>query len=234
MELKPAPLIFLFLCLIGFAASAKEIRTNEVTMANAPDWLKQTRVEKVTDRIQQKLEWTIRRINVIWYATPEAFAKAHPLGPQAIAVTINSNGASTVHLGPIIDAQNFDEVFAHELVHVIVNQKYKSSIPKWLEEGLANHIAKHGKVDYAWLLAHDTGDDVHNLAHPFSGSAKGISYRYKASQALAEMLNKKCDLENLIRLSVQRNMEDYIKTYCEIPDLNAAFKKWIKKQAGAN
>jgi hypothetical protein len=58
-----------------------------------------------------------------------------------------------------------------------------------------------------------------------------VLYRYKASQAFAEMLAGKCDLQNLIRLSVERKMEDYMATYCEIKDLNQAFRDWVKKKA---
>ncbi len=219
--------------LIGFSnfAQAKEIRTNEVTMPNAPEWLQQTRVEKVTDRIQNKLEWSTRRVVVHWYSTPEDFDRAHGMGPLAAAVTKQSGGVTTVHMGPTVTTKNFDEIFGHELVHVIINQKYKDAIPKWLEEGLANHLAMRGKVDYKWLASQPYPEDVRELAHPFKGSFALISYRYKASQALAEMLAKKCDLENLIRLSVQRKMEDYIVTYCEIKDLNVAFKDWVKKKA---
>lgn len=226
------PIALSILCLIAFQETgAKEITTNEVVIQDAPNWLTQTRVEKVTDRIQQKLEWTTRKVKVRFYDSPESYAKAQSLGPKAVAVTINANGTSTVHFGPKVTDELFDEIFAHELVHVIIFQKYKDAIPKWLEEGLANHLAKRGRVDYRWLAKQPYPSDVKQLAHPFSGSSDGISYRYKASQAVAEMLNKKCDLENLIRLSVQRKMENYIETYCEIKDLNMAFKDWVKKQS---
>jgi hypothetical protein len=142
-----------------------------------------------------------------------------------------ANGTASVHLGPDVNDKNFDDVFGHEMVHVIVFQKYKDSIPKWLEEGLANHLAKRGNVDYKWLAKQPFPDDVREMAHPFKGSAALISYRYMASQAFAEMLQKKCELENLIRLSVQRKMEDYMRTYCEIKDLNVAFRDWVKKKA---
>ena len=224
-------LVPFLLVLAGPWAQAKQIQTNAVTMAEAPEWLKTPRVEKVTDRIQQKLEWTIRRIDVRWYTKSEDYERAHRLGPLATAVTVHSNGISVVHMGPRVDTENFDEVFGHELVHVIINQKYKDSIPKWLEEGLANHIASRGKVDYKWLAKQPFPNDVKELAHPFSGTISGISYRYKASQAFAEMLAKRCDLYNLIRLSVQRKMEDYMVTYCEIKDLNAAFRDWVKKKS---
>lgn len=228
-------LIGLVLSMMGLAEAAPtktvRLQTNEVTMENAPSWLTQTRVESVASRISNKLEWSIRRVPVKWYYNIDDFDKAHSLGPFAMAVTVMQGDRITIHLGPSVTAAEFDETFGHELVHVIVAQKYKSAIPKWLEEGLANHIAKHQKIDYKWLLRQAFPPDVRELAHPMRGTAGGIRYRYKASQALAEMLDKKCDLENLVRLSVQRNMEDYIKTYCEISDLNAAFKAWVKQQA---
>lgn len=214
-------------CISSTPALAKEIKTNEVHILNAPKWLKQTRVEKVTARIQHKLEWTTRRVVVHFHSKLEDFVKVHSLGPFAVAVTITGKGNGTIHLGPNVNEQTFDAVFGHELVHVIVAQKYKDAIPKWLEEGLANHLANRGKVDYKWLAQRAFPADVRELAHPFKGSADGVSYRYKASQALAEMLAQKCELENLLRLSVQRKMENYIKSFCGIKDLNQAFKDWV-------
>ena len=196
-------------------------------MSGTPDWLNATHIEKITARIQQKLEWSIRRVNVSWHSTADSFQKAHSLGPQALAVTTREKNVTTIHLGPKVTKENFDEVFAHELVHVIVYQKYKSAIPTWLEEGLANHFANQKKVDYQWLAKQPFPNDVRELAHPFSGTAEGVVYRYKASQAFAEMLDKKCNLENLLRLSVQRKMEDYMNTYCRIKDLNEAFRAWV-------
>lgn len=225
-------LLFQLILIFAVSAEAKEIKTNEVTMANAPVWLTPTRVEAVTARIANKLEWTIRRVPVWWHQNTTSFEKAHSLGPSAMAVTVATKEGAVIHLGPLVTNAEFDETFGHELVHVVILQKYRGAIPKWLEEGLANHLAKHVKIDYAWLAKQPFPKDVRELAHPMLGSASGIRYRYKASQALAEMLDKKCDLENLVRLSVKRNMEDYIKTYCEISDLNAAFRSWVMKQAG--
>lgn len=224
---------FFFVFVIGVSpfANAKSLKTNEINMPNAPDWLTQTRVEKVTGKIQNKLEWATRRVTVNIYRDDAGFEKAQSLGPLALALTKTENGVTTVHLGPRVTNANFDEVFGHELVHVIIVQKYKDAIPKWLEEGLANHLAARGKVDYHWLARQPFPAEITELAHPFKGSAASISYRYKASQALAEMLQKKCELENLIRLSVRREMEKYIKTYCGIQDLNAAFKEWVNTQA---
>ena len=219
------------LSFLNLEAHAKTINTNETKIENAPSWLNATQVEKVTARIQNKLEWTTRKIQVTWYSDAESFGKAQSLGPQAIAVTRITNGQAAVLMGPKVNQTNFASVFGHELVHVIIAQKYKTSIPKWLEEGLANHLSKVEKVNYQWLANQPFPQDVRELAHPFSGSTDGISYRYKASQAFAEMLDKKCDLDNLIRLSVERKLEDYIKRTCEIKDLNQAFQDWVKKKA---
>lgn len=231
-------LIFLVSFLFGSNfALAKDIQTNAVLFKDAPDWLKRSRADKIIDRIQTKLEWSIRRITANWYQNQNSFEKAHAFGPLARAVTKTAGTTASLHFGPSVNTQNFDQVFAHELVHVIIHQKYKGSIPKWLEEGLANHLARKSKVNYQWLAKQDFPQDVRDLADPFSASShlpkspKDVRYRYMASQAFAEMLEKKCDLENLIRLSVQRKMENYMRTYCEIQDLNQAFRDWIKSQA---
>ncbi|MBX3022547.1 MAG: hypothetical protein KF799_12815 [Bdellovibrionales bacterium] len=220
--------VFLLLLRVEFAC-AHEIQTNAVHMADAPDWLKRTRVEKIIDRIQTQLEWSIRRIEVTWYKDATTFQKAHGLGPMAMAVA--RKGDNTIHLGPLVNAQNFDQVFGHELVHIILGQKYKDAVPKWLEEGLANHLGKYGKVDYAWLARQPFPEDVRKLTHPYSGAASRVHYHYVASQALLEMIAKKCDLANLLRLSVGEGMESYLSTYCEIKDLNAEFRAWVKKKA---
>lgn len=172
-----------------------------------------------------------------WDTTQNAFEKRHGFGPLARAITKINGSQVTLHFGPQVNTENFDQVLAHELVHVIVHQKYKDAIPKWLEEGLANHLANNKKVDYAWLARQPFPKDVKDLADPFATTTKlgnspaKVRYRYIASQAFAEMLQKQCNLETLIRLSVQRKMEDYMRTYCEITDLNKAFRKWVKRKA---
>ena len=216
----------MILFILAFSLFAKEVDTNAARFADAPDWLTRNRAEKVIDRIQTKLEWTIRKIDVKFYDDAAAFQKAHSLGPLAMAVT--RKDTNTIHLGPQVNDKNFDPVFGHELVHVILGQKYKDAVPKWLEEGLANHLAKYDKVDYAWLKKRKLPEDVRNLSHPYQArSVTGVHLHYVASQALAEMLAKKCDLENLLRLSVGEKLENYLATYCEIPDLNASFRKWV-------
>lgn len=213
---------------------AKEITTNDVAISNAPEWLKQPRVEKVVDHIKMRLEgFATQKTPVKFYTTQESYDQVQPYGAMSLAVTKYEGGSPSIYIGPQVTEKNFDEVFGHELVHVMVYQKYKGAVPKWLEEGLANFFSSKQKVDYKWLAQKPFPDDVHGLAHPFSGSASEVQYRYVASQAFAEMLAKKCDLEELLRLSVTRKMEDYMKSYCEIKDLNQAFKDWVKKKAAA-
>lgn len=215
---------------LGFSAHAKEIDTNAAKFPNAPDWLTRNRAEKTIERIQTELEWTIRKIRVTFYTDVESFQRAHGLGPGAMAVTRKAD--NTVHLGPNVTNDNFDRVFAHELVHIILGQKYKEAIPKWVEEGLANHLGKYAKVDYAWLAKQPFPEDVRKLSHPFRGGLANVKYHYAASQALAEMISAKCNLRGLLQLSVGEKMDAYLKTYCEIADLNDAFHKWVLRKAG--
>ncbi len=213
---------------------AEPIKTNEVYIKTPPQWLKKSRVESVTDRISQLLEWSIHRSPVEFFSSQQDFAKAQSMGDQAIAVTLHQDKTEKILLGPQVTSKNFDAVFGHELVHLIVAQKYKASIPKWFEEGLANFYAKDGTVDYLWLAKQPALKDFHDLGHPMTGSRDQIIYKYKASQALAEMLAKKCDLENLLRISLQRNLEDFIHSYCEIKDINQAFRDWVQQKSNLN
>lgn len=218
--------------------SSRTIRTNELVVENAPSWITQNRVERIVARVQDKLEWTTRRTTVRYFADSASFANSHSLGTHAVAVTSAVGENAKILLGPKVTNGNFDQSLAHELVHVIVVQKYKGAIPKWLEEGLANHLARTGQVDYRWLAKQTLPKDVRELAHPMLRAAdsgrtlsQSLHFRYQASQALAEMLDKKCDLLNLVRMSVGKNMETYIGTMCEIKDLTKTFQDWITKKA---
>lgn len=220
--------ITVFLC---HDLHAEDIRTNEFVIKHAPKWLKKAKVEKITDSIQSKLEWSTRRIPMIWHETEESFSRAHSLRPLPAAVTIKSPKKVAIHLGPQVTAKNYQAIIGHELVHVIFYQKYRGAIPQWLEEGFANHLARKKPVNYQWLSKQKIPRDVTLMGHPYKAAPSQLILHYKVSQALVEMLKKKCDLSNLLRLSVERKMADYIKTYCNISDINASFKKWIKKKA---
>ena len=126
-----------------------EVETNAVHMDAAPAWVTRVRVDKVIDHIQMVLEWDIRRINVYWHSDQAEFAKGHGKGPLVMAYSLKNENA--VHIGPRVNDANFNQYFGHELVHIIAYQKYKEAIPKWLEEGLANYLAKTAKVDYRWM-----------------------------------------------------------------------------------
>jgi hypothetical protein len=234
--------LFLLCMLMAFSyvksSHGSTVRTNELTFENAPSWVTQGRIERVTARIQDKLEWTTRRTTVKYFSDTMSFTKAHSLGPHATAVTSTRGDTSHIFLGPKVTPENFDQALGHELVHVIITQKYKGAIPKWLEEGLANHLARAGRIDYKWLSKQTLPADVRELAHPMLRTAdagltiqQSLHFRYQASQALAEMLDKKCDLLNLVRMSVGRSMETYIETMCEIKDLAGDLKTWIAKKA---
>ena len=164
-----------FYCLIFSLAlsgplQAAEVETNTVSMADAPAWVKTNRVEKVVEQIQARLEWDIRKVKVTWYTDQSVFEKLHGIGPAVLAFTRQSD--NTIHLGPKVDDAGFDGIFGHELVHVILYQKYKGAVPKWLEEGLANYTARRGEVNYTWLSVEPTVD-VHTLVHPFKGFSEG-------------------------------------------------------------
>jgi hypothetical protein len=214
-------------------ASAKQIETNEIVMANAPEWLNSSRVDRVVSKIQDYMEWDIRKIQVKWYTDQAAFEAVHGMGPYPIAVSMRST--NTVHLGPKVTSDLFDSTFGHELVHIILYQKYKDAIPPWLDEGLANFVAQHGSVDYRWLAKHPIGD-VKTLTHPFKGpSADGsvdiARLHYQTATALMEMISSKCDIHDLLQLSVGKKLETYLGTYCEIPDLNASFRSWVTRKS---
>src|SRR4051812_30795849 len=166
----PAILAFMSLIAAGSAQGAT-ISTNEIEMTGAPAWVTRSRVEQVVARVQKFMEWDIRRVPVQWYSAQAAFEAVHRLGPYPLAFSRRSD--MSVHLGPRVSSATFDSTFGHELVHIVLYQKYKNSIPVWLDEGLANYVAKHGSVDYAWL-SRQPAFDVRSLGHPFKGpSADG-------------------------------------------------------------
>lgn len=210
----------------GSESTAKRLETNQVVIHSPPAWLTESRVTAAAGKVESYLEWDIRKVPVYWYSDQAAFERAHKLGPHVLAGT--DRNKLLIHVGPRVTKENFDAVFGHELTHVIVLQKYKNAIPAWLEEGLANFIARPGSVDYAFLASKPVPQDVTKLSHPFR-DPMGWRYHYQASQALMEMIAKKCNIKDLLRLSVGKKIETYLKTYCELTDLNAEFRKWIEQ-----
>jgi hypothetical protein len=220
---------FFFLLIFSTTALSAELLTNCARFNDSPKWLNLSRVNRIADSVTRIMEWDIRRVEVQWYRNQKEFEAAHSLGPMALAVT--QRGQNRILLGPKVIESNFDRVFGHELVHITSAQKFKDAIPKWLEEGIANHLANFGKVDYKTMAKRPLPKDVTKMNHPMNGSEQDILNHYLTSQALAEMLSARCDFRNLLRLSVQRKMEDYLEKVCRIGDINQTFQKWVSDQA---
>ena len=223
--MKPA-----FAALLIFAATpalAGTIDTNEIHLENSPPWLTDGRMAKVVSHIEDVMEWDIRKVNVYWYSDQGAFQKMHGYDSSVLAFSRRSDGS--VHVGPRVTNDNFDWAFGHELTHIANYQKYKTSIPSWLDEGLANYVARHTEVDFTWLASRPF-QDVHTFAHPFRAGGDPL-YGYTASTALVEFIASKCSLTDLLQLSVGKNLESYLSTLCGIDDVNAGFKKWVLSKA---
>lgn len=199
------------------------LETEQVVIHSPPVWLSETRVRTVTGKIERFLDWDVRKVQVYWYSDTKKFEKASRLGPKVLAAT--ERATQKVHIGPKVTSENFDGVFGHELAHIIVLQKYKQAIPAWLEEGLANYASRPSQVNYRWLITQPEVD-VTSLTHP-ARDKSGFEFHYHASTAVMEMIANKCPIKDLLQLSVGKNLETYLKTFCEIPDLNAEFRKWL-------
>ncbi len=100
---------------------------------------------------------------VQFYSDSESFKSASKLNfcSQCFFFSINRY----IHISPMKDLDALTPTFRHELVHVIFKQKYKTAIPGWLEEGLANHLGSQRKVDYKWLKTQNI-PDADRLSHP--------------------------------------------------------------------
>lgn len=220
--------LILFTLLTSFGYSA-ELLTNCAHFNDAPKWVNLSRVNRIAENVTRFMEWDIRRVQVIWYQNQKEFEAAHSLGPIPLAVTLRNQ--NKILLGPRVVDSNFDRIFGHELVHVSSAQKYKEAIPKWLEEGIANYVAKFEKIDYVSLSKKALPADVTKINHPVSGNEQSVLTNYYISQALTEMIASKCDFRNLLRLSVQRKLENYLENVCHITDINQSFQKWVKDQA---
>lgn len=208
-------------------AAARTIDTNEIHLDSPPAWLTESRMSHVVSHVQDVMEWDLRKVNVYWYTDQAAFQKMHGYDSSVLAFSRRSDGS--IHVGPRVNSENFDWVFGHELTHIANYQKYKTAIPAWLDEGLANYVARHGAVNFGWLAARPFRD-VHRFAHPFKSGGDPV-YGYSASTALVEYIASKCSLNDLLQLSVGKNLESYLSTFCQIDDLNAGFKAWVLAKA---
>lgn len=226
----------MFIKLLLSSVALSQVTTNSVSIADAPKWLTAARVNKVSGQIERALEWDIRRVRVRWFTSDSEFSKAVGLpGDTSSVLAVAKRNENAIYIGPRVKNENFDAVFGHELAHVIMFQKYKDAIPKWLEEGLANYVAKRGEIDYRFLAANENFD-VRSMTHPFqaaSGKSSDPKLHYMASSAVMHMIASKCRIHDLLQLSVGHGLEKYLSTFCRIPDLNAEFAKWVKRKANA-
>lgn len=218
--------LLLSFCLAA-SGSAKELVTESIQFIDAPSWLTERQLETTVSRVESKLEWKLRRIKAYGYTDARAFEAVHKLGPKVPALFRHSDSAILV--GPEVNKDNFDPLFAHECVHAIFFQKYKTAIPDWLNEGLANYIGRMNKVNYPWLATQSWGD-VRQLKHPYR-DAGGSKLHYAVATALIEMIASKCSLPDLLQLSVGAKLDTYLGTFCEIQDLNQSFREWVSKKA---
>ena len=228
-------IITLFSALLATPAFAgpHSINTNVAHSDNPPSWVTSSRVDRIEEKVADKLGGVdFHKISLAFYTDQAAFRHAHGFDDTVLAFTIKPENA--VSVGPRVTTADFDPVFGHELVHVILYQKYKNAVPSWLEEGLANYLVKYGSVDYRWLASLPERD-ITTLAHPFGASGRimpgGARYAYQASQALMEMIATHCEVTDLVSMSVGKKLEDYLPTMCGIDDLNAEFRKWVKRKA---
>ncbi|MEO5666513.1 MAG: hypothetical protein ABIR96_00495 [Bdellovibrionota bacterium] len=225
--------IALILTVLSTAAHATTITTNSVVIENAPSWLTDSKIQDIVDRVEMYLEWSIHRTKATFYSDQAQFiAKFNGRAASDILAFTKRNDL-TIHLGPLVTKETFEGVFAHELSHVILFQKYKDAIPPWLTEGLCNSVGGIVKVNYVWLASQKERVDVTTLQHPYDKQNKNrADLHYRASLAVVKMLQKKCpDFKELLNLSLKSKLADYLPTYCGIEDLNGTFWKFVDSEA---
>src|SRR4051812_12317297 len=109
--------LLVILLLRTASALGSEFTTNSVQVSNAPSWLKASRVDRVVEKAENFLQWDTRRVRVYWYTDAASFEKVHKLGPAVQAFSRRDENA--IHVGPAVDSANFDQVFGHEVAHII-------------------------------------------------------------------------------------------------------------------
>lgn len=225
--------ILLFTVLFSGTSFAKEITTNEIRMSGAPSWLEQRQIEKVGEDISRFLEWTPRRVKGIWHSSQKEFQKEHGLDGSVLAFTRKTKGE--IHFGPKVNSKNFKWVFGHELVHVILGQKYKKAIPSWVEEGLANYASRRTSkpwpIDFKWL-SQQKSLHVSSLNHPFQ-KGQSAKFHYMLSTAAMLLLVEKCDIHDLLQMSVGKRLEKYLSGICGMKDIDSSLEQWIKTKAAS-
>ncbi|HRK01130.1 MAG TPA: hypothetical protein PLH57_00570 [Oligoflexia bacterium] len=222
------------------ALFAATLSTNAALVEGAPKWATLAKINRVADRIERALEWDIRRVRVRWFSNADQFAQAHNLKGDGtaniLAVTHKQRGE--ILIGPLVTPDKFEGVLGHEFAHVIIYQKYKTAIPPWLEEGLANQVAGRKTVEWKAVrifLEANPEFDVRTLGHPFKTETANLSValQYSISTALMQTIASRCRVYDLLQMSVGYSVDTYLKNLCQIDDLNTAFRRYVFKNAGA-
>jgi hypothetical protein len=208
-------------------AKGDDFQTNCCRVHNAPAWATPLEISNIAARIEEALNWNIRRIKVYFHDSMTSYNKESGLNFATNGFYTHTK--QSVHFAPNMDRQQFEATFGHELVHVIFAQKYKNAIPRWLEEGLANFIGSKKSVDYKWLNTQFV-PDVTGLVHP-QHDATGAKLHYQLSTATAEMIAHKCNMNDLLMLSTGKRLENYLSTFCKIKDVNLAVREWIVEKS---
>jgi hypothetical protein len=209
------------------SVTAAELPFNELRFENPPKWVKSGDIRAALRKAERALEWDLRRVTVKFEPKAEVFLKSFGFSAEVLAFSDKS--AARIVMGPLVTGANFEEVLTHEIVHHAIAQKYKAAIPVWLEEGLANHIARPGRKPNYALLKQQAPFEVFRLGHPFKDPSLPPRVHYEASLALAKLLDRKCGLMTLLQLSVGRSVEGYLATTCGIENLSGAYQRWVQQ-----
>jgi hypothetical protein len=221
------PIFLIFATTASSDALGRDFRTNCCIVQDAPSWASPRLIRGIADRISSELQWSIRRFALIFYKNDQAFAASSRLGFRVNGFFRPKD--QSIHIGPNVNSKKFPKTFGHELVHLIFAQKHRAAIPDWLEEGLANFIGSKRRVKYKWL-AKQRLVPVTQLTHP-NKDRSGSKYHYQASTAAAEMIASRCNLKDLLMLSVGRNLENYLSRLCKIENVDTAFYSWIEQRS---
>lgn len=224
-----AHLLICFFC-ISSSAFSKTIQVNQVTFFDAPKWLTNEEVQSCVQKVENTLEWDLRKISVFYYSDSSEFNKKNNFKFPIDALFKKSD--QSIHISPKVNKTQFKRVFSHELVHAIFFQKYRNAIPVWLEEGLANTLSDYPSPDYRWLNL-QSWPPVSTLGHVNDRLANARTY-YSVSTGLIEMIKAKCNLHDLLKLTVGSKLTHYLKTFCGIEDTDKDFRKWVAEKANQN
>lgn len=86
----------------------------------------------MAQRIERRLEWSTRQVRLTWLASQEELVRSFGKeAPEILAFTRKAEGS--IFFGPRVTAENFSQVFGHELGHAIMAQKYRGAGNSCLE-----------------------------------------------------------------------------------------------------